>query len=62
MTNLGSFTFKNGFLIVKSPVLNLENFARDFNLGKVVGNKISMPDLKYTEVRDALLQAGYTYK
>lgn len=63
MQNLGTFTFKKGFLVVKSRVLNLNNFAKKLELGEVKGNKIAMPndDAKYKEVRDILLQAGYSF-
>lgn len=62
MITLGKFTFKNGFLIVKSPVFCAANFARDHGL-ELTKKGIKMPDdeKKYGEICDILLQAGYVF-
>lgn len=61
MTNLGTFKFKNGNLIVKSRVFCAEGFAKEHGC-KIQKDKIIVgADENYTKFRDVLLQAGYTF-
>jgi hypothetical protein len=61
MTNFGTFTFKNGLLIVKSRVFNAQGFANEFGCDLKNGKVVVGADENYTIFRDVLLQAGYEF-
>lgn len=58
-----SFKFTKTGLVIKSPEASIHSFGLKFGL-EVKSGKLDMtdqPDEKYTEIRDVLLQAGYTF-
>jgi len=61
MQNLGTFTFKNGNLIVKSRVFSATGFAKEYGLEIKNGKIVVGPSENYAKLRDVLLQAGYTF-
>ena len=58
-----SFTFKNGICRIKTPDCGIASHALKFGLPVKNGglDMSNATDEKYDEIRDVLLQAGYTF-